>query len=167
MGVVERPDRRARGRGSLVSEGRFDRLRTPVLLGSLVAGLGIALYLSLTRLAGGLPACGPVAGCETVALSEYSEIGGIPVAFLGAAFSAVLLVATLGWFRWHETRLLWAAYGLDMLGVIFVAYLTYLELFVIHAVCVWCATYAAVVVVSWLLLANEVRLAGRRDGATR
>jgi uncharacterized membrane protein len=86
---------------------------------------------------------------------------------MGAAFSAALLIATLAWFRWHETRLLWVAYGLAMLGVIFVTYLTYLELFVIHAVCVWCAAYAVAVLVSWLLLANEVRLAGQRGGATR
>ena len=39
-------------------------------------GLCIALYLSLVELGGGVPYCGPLHGCETVALSEYSRIWG-------------------------------------------------------------------------------------------
>jgi uncharacterized membrane protein len=137
------------------------RIRPAALVVASVAGLLIALYLSLTRFAGGLPACGPVGGCDTVALSEYSTIAGVPVAYLGAAFSAVLLVAVGAWLVGHFPSALWIAYGLSMLGVVFVAYLTYLELFVIHAICVWCVGYAIAVVATWALLALELRSAGR------
>lgn len=138
-------------------------LRPAALAAAAVAGLVIALYLSVTRLSGGLPACGPVKGCDTVALSEYSEILGLPVAFLGAAFSAVLLVLVAGWLRLRDRRLLWAAYGLAMLGVVFVAYLTYLELFVIHAICVWCVGYAIAVVTTWALLALDLARGDRAE----
>lgn len=142
--------------GAVTPAGRGRLLRPVALAAAAVAGLAIALYLAVTRITGGLPACGPVEGCDTVALSEYSEIAGVPVAFLGAAFSAVLLAAVAGWLRLGDRRLLWAAYGLATLGVLFVAYLTYLELFVIHAICIWCVGYAIAVAATWALLALEM-----------
>jgi uncharacterized membrane protein len=104
-------------------------------------GLGIASYLSSVELRGELPNCGPLHGCEEVALSEYSRIGGIPVAVFGVALSLVLLTLAVAWWRSNDGRLLAAHYGLSLLGVVFEVYFTYLELFVIGAVCVWCASY--------------------------
>ena len=121
------------------------------------AGLLTALYLSATRLAGGLPVCLPGGGCETVALSEYSSIFGMPVALLGAGFSAVLLGLIVAWLRLADRRPLYAAYALALFGVLFVAYLTYLELFVIHAVCPWCVAYAISVVITFAATALAVR----------
>ena len=43
--------------------------------------------------------------------------------------------------RTGRIELLAAHYGLSLVGVVFEAYFTYLEVFVIGAVCVWCATY--------------------------
>ena len=63
--------------------------------------------------------------------------------------------------RERETGALLGAYGLGLLGVIFVGYLTYLELFVIHAVCTWCATYGLTVVVGWLVAALSLRRTDR------
>jgi uncharacterized membrane protein len=106
-----------------------------------VIGLGIASYLSSVELRGELPNCGPLHGCEQVALSEYSRIGGLPVAVYGVGLSLVLLVLAVAWWRTNDVRLLAAHYGLSLVGVVFEAYFTYLELFVIGAVCVWCASY--------------------------
>ena len=125
--------------------------------GLAVVGLLIAGYLSWTRLSGGLPVCGPLHGCETVALSPYSEILGIPVAFLGVGFSLVLVGLSLVWWWTQDRRALIGLYGLGLLGVLFVAYLTYLELFVIGAVCVWCATYAVTIVTGWLVTVAAMR----------
>jgi uncharacterized membrane protein len=50
-----------------------------------------------------------------------------------------------------------AAYGLGLFGVLFVGYLSYLELFVIHAICVWCVAYAVTVVGGWLAAAAGLR----------
>jgi uncharacterized membrane protein len=120
-------------------------------------GLLIALYLTLTRLSGGLPVCGPISGCEDVARSEYSSIGGIPIAALGAVLSAVLLVLALAWAGRGDRRALVGAHGLGLFGVIFVGYLTYLELFVIHALCAWCVAYALTVIAGWLIAAVSLR----------
>jgi uncharacterized membrane protein len=112
-----------------------------------LAGLGIASYLSVVELRGELPQCGPLHGCEQVALSSWSRIGGIPVAVFGVGLSLVLLSLALAWWRTNDRRLLAAHYGLSLVGVIFEAWFTYLELFVIGAVCVWCASYGISLVV--------------------
>jgi uncharacterized membrane protein len=118
------------------------RLHPGVVLAALdLVGLAIAGYLSVVELPGGVPACGPLKGCEEVALSEYSRIGGIPVAVFGVALSLALLTLAIAWTRSGRLDLLAAHYGLSLVGVIFEVYFTYLEVFVIGAVCVWCATY--------------------------
>jgi uncharacterized membrane protein len=122
-----------------------------------VVGLLIAGYLAWTRLSGGLPVCGPLHGCETVALSSYSELFGIPVAIFGFGYSILLAGLALAWWRRTDRRALLGLYGLGLLGVLFVAYLTYLELFVIGAVCVWCVGYALTVVAGWFTAALALR----------
>jgi uncharacterized membrane protein len=121
------------------------------------AGAAIASYLTIVKLAGELPACGPVHGCETVATSAYSEILGIPVAALGLGLSGAIAVLQLVWWRAGDHRALVSAYALGLLGIVVVGYLTYLELFVIGAVCVWCASYAVTIVVGWLVAAVALR----------
>lgn len=106
-----------------------------------VVGLAIAAYLSVVELQGGVPACGPIKGCEEVARSEYSRIAGIPVAVFGVGLSLLLLTLALAWWRTNLYALLLAHYGLSLAGVIFEAYFIYLQVFVIGAVCVWCASY--------------------------
>lgn len=118
-----------------------------------VTGLGIAGYLLAARLLGEAPACGPVAGCETVAASEYATVMGIPVALYGVVFSIVLVTACAVWWRGARSWALYLAYGLGLAGTIAVAYLTYLEIFVIGAICVWCATFGLTVVAGWILAA--------------
>jgi uncharacterized membrane protein len=125
-------------------------------------GLGIAIYLAVTKLTGGSPVCGPLQGCETVASSEYSEVLGIPVAVFGVGFSVVLLGLDLAWWRNGDRRALLGAYGLGLLGLFVVAGLTYLELFVIDAVCVYCAVYAATIVAGFIIAAITV---GRGAGS--
>ncbi len=137
-------------------------VRRAGLLAAVLAGAGLAIsaYLTSVKLAGELPVCGPLKGCETVALSSYSEILGIPVALFGAGFSALVLILALAWWRLGDRRALLATYGLGLFGILFVAYLTYLELFVIHAVCVWCVGYAVTLVAGWIVAAWAVRASG-------
>jgi uncharacterized membrane protein len=106
-----------------------------------LVGLAIASYLSAIELQGELPYCGPLKGCEEVALSEYSRIGGVPVAVFGVILSITLFVLAVAWWRTNRPALLAAHYGLSLVGVLFEVYFTYLELFVIGAICVWCASY--------------------------
>jgi uncharacterized membrane protein len=127
-------------------------------------GLAIAGYLSVVELGGGVPVCGPLRGCETVALSPYSRIGGIPVAVFGVVLSVVLLSLALAWLRTDGYRLLLAHYGLSLAGVLFEAYFLYLQVFVIRAVCVWCTTYGLSLVLRFLI-ALVVWLRQPRSGA--
>jgi uncharacterized membrane protein len=104
-------------------------------------GLAIAGYLAVVELRGDLPYCGPIKGCEEVALSEYARVGGVPVAVFGVGLSISLFLLAIAWMRSGRIELLAAHYGLSLLGVVFEVYFTYLEVFVIGAVCVWCASY--------------------------
>ena len=113
-----------------------------------LVGLGVSSYLVAVRLLGEAPSCGPVRGCETVTTSEYSTIAGVPVAVLGLLLSVCLVGSAAWWWRRADRRVLLLAYGLLLLATLAVAYLTYLELFVIHAICAWCVTYAITVLVS-------------------
>jgi uncharacterized membrane protein len=106
-----------------------------------IIGLAIALYLSVVELNGGVPVCGPIHGCEEVARSEYSRIGGIPVAVFGVVLSLILLTLAIAWWRTDLYALLLAHYGLSLAGVIFEVYFLYIQIFVLGAVCIWCTSY--------------------------
>jgi len=116
-----------------------------------LAGLAIAAYLSVVELGGGVPACGPIKGCEEVALSEYSRIGGVPVAVFGVALSLILLTCAVAWWKTDLYVLLLAHYGLSLAGVIFEAYFLYLQVAVIGAVCVWCTTYGLTLILRFVI----------------
>ena len=121
---------------------RLRQIHPGVVLALLdLIGLAIAGYLSVIELRGALPYCGPLKGCEEVALSQYARVGGVPVAVFGVALSISLFFLAIAWMRSGRIELLAAHYGLSLLGVVFEIYFTYLEVFVIGAVCVWCASY--------------------------
>lgn len=127
-------------------------LHPGVLLAILdLAGLAIASYLSVVELAGDVPACGVLKGCEEVARSEYSRIGGIPVAVFGVALSLVLLILAVAWWRTDAYVLLLAHYGLSLAGVLFEVYFSYLQVFVIGAVCIWCTSYGLSLVARFVI----------------
>jgi uncharacterized membrane protein len=126
-------------------------------------GLAIAGYLSAVELRGDLPYCGPLKGCEQVALSEYARVGGIPVAVFGVVLSISLFILAVAWMRSGRFELLAAHYGLSLIGVVFEVYFTYLELFVIGAVCVWCATYGLSLVARFAVALRVWRRAGLAD----
>jgi uncharacterized membrane protein len=127
-----------------------------------LGGLAIASYLLAVRLLGEAPSCGPIKGCETVASSPYATVFGIPVALFGVGYSIVLAAASFGWWRRADRRALYAAYGLGLAGILAVAYLTYLELFVIHAICIWCVTYGTMIVAGWGCAAGAAWLTSDR-----
>jgi uncharacterized membrane protein len=121
------------------------------LAGLDLLGLVVATYLAVTALTGGLPSCGPLHGCEDVARSSYSRIGGIPVAVLGVLLSTALLGLAVAWTRTGRTSLLAGHYGLSLLGVVFEVYFVYVEVVLIGAVCVWCTIYGASLVARFLV----------------
>src|SRR4051812_22560782 len=105
-----------------------------------LVGLGIAGYLTYVHYRGLHPVCVAGGGCETVQSSHYAKLGGIPVPVLGLVGYAAIL-ATLA-VPGDLGRLLGT--GAALIGFGFSAYLTYLELFVIDAICTWCVGSAVV-----------------------
>ncbi len=106
-----------------------------------LAGLAISLYLTITWYDDTIPVCvGGGGGCEKVQTSDYADLSGVPVSMVGAIGYA-LIVISLALPR-DTGRLAGALLGLVGLG--FSAYLTYLELFVINAICQWCVASAVV-----------------------
>jgi uncharacterized membrane protein len=130
-------------------------LRIAAAVAALI-GIGIAGYISITEVGGGLPKCvvGGGGGCETVAQSKYAQLAGVEVAYLGLAAYVALLAAAL--IRGDLGRLGGALIALVGFG--FSAYLTYLELFVIDAICQWCV--ASAVTMTVLLAINLARARG-------
>lgn len=131
---------------------RYRGIHPALILAALdTFGLVVASYLSVVELQGGVPVCGPVSGCVEVAQSEYSRIAGIPVAVFGVGLSIVLLTAALAWWRTGDRRLLALHYGLSLVGVTFEGYFIFLQVFVIDAVCVWCAMYGLSLILRFVI----------------
>ena len=121
------------------------------------AAVLVAIYLTWAKLFGAPVVCGPLQGCETVETSPYADFLGIPVAAYGVAASMITFAGALAWWRRADRRGLLLAYGLGLISLPILGYLAYLELAVIHAVCVWCVSYAALTVACWLLAVRELR----------
>lgn len=127
------------------------RLRAAMIVLA-VAGAGVAAYLTWVHYADVSPICATGGGCETVQKSSYSELAGVPVALLGLG-GYLAILATL--FLPGEATRLWAA-ALALVGAGFSLYLTYLELFVIDAICQWCV--ASAIVMTLLFAVSALRM---------
>jgi uncharacterized membrane protein len=109
-----------------------------------VAGVGIATYLTVVHYADQPIACSSIGDCELVNSSRYAKIGGVPVALLGAAaYASMLLLVASSWLRRSQTALT-AAWGIALASFGFSMYLTYVELRVLDAICVYCVAQACV-----------------------
>lgn len=123
-------------------------------LGLTALGLLVAGYLVLTHyFADQVPlACSTsgVIDCEQVTTSGESMVGPLPVAVLGLAWFAVLLVVLVARRQQLSGPLMRAQLGWTIAGLLFVFYLVYAELFLIGAICLWCTVVHAIVVVLFL-----------------
>ena len=130
------------------------------ILGALfaVAGLIDSLYLWSFKWSGQLVCA--VGGCEAVNTSSYSSLFGVPVAAIGAAGYAALLALAVwtllmpdqvpAWL--NDVRLTFAT-----IGLLFAAYLTIVELFILHDVCMWCVLQAIAITAIFVGLLVERR----------
>jgi uncharacterized membrane protein len=127
-------------------------------------GFFISVYLYLYKIGRiGTLACG-TGGCETVQQSPWSRFAGVEVSLIGLVGYASLLAVSLAALqpalaeRRGPTRMLAILAGL---GVGFTAYLTYLELFVIHAICRWCVGSAVIIIAIFIVALLELRRLSR------
>jgi uncharacterized membrane protein len=125
-----------------------------------LAGLFLGAYLTLYHYGYvGTLACG-VSSCETVQTSRWSMFLGLPVATWGGGFYVLMLVLSLLSLQdrfAYSSGLSIAMVLLAGWGVLFTAWLNYLEAFVIHAWCEWCLGSAAMVLVLFILTVLDWR----------
>lgn len=132
------------------------------MLMALVALIGVfvSVYLTLFKLGYiGTLACG-TGSCETVQLSKWGDFLGQPVAAWGVGYYLLVLVLALASVqeRFAGSRRLTTSLVLGTgAGVLFSIWLTYLELFVIHALCRWCLGSAALTVILFGLAVSDAR----------
>lgn len=135
-------------------------MRRMVIAGVSLVGLFIATYLWLYKIGVlGQLSCG-VGSCETVNTSKWATLAGQPVALWGVGFYlAMLTLAVIGTTEKFEDdrRVALALAVMSGWGVLFSGWLTYLELAVIHAICVYCVVSALLVVALFVLSVAELR----------
>ncbi|MCX7668816.1 MAG: vitamin K epoxide reductase family protein [Anaerolineae bacterium] len=124
-----------------------------------VLGLGVAGYLTFVETQNVQAVCGPVGDCNAVQASPYARLFGVvPVGLLGLLGYAAI-VATWAAGRWGRGALARyapaAMIALALFGVLFSFYLTYIELAVIRAVCIWCLTSAVLMALLLILAVRQ------------
>jgi len=118
-----------------------------------IIGLLDSAYLFIYKISKNNAMCLGSGDCSTVNASRFSEIKGIPVSILGfIAYLAIIILLFL------EIRKLYSSensnlmvFGISLVGVFFSAYLTYIELYVIHAVCPFCVLSAVVITLIFII----------------
>lgn len=125
-----------------------------------LAGFFVATYLFLYKIGKiGNLSCS-IGSCETVNLSKWATLMGAPVAAWGVAFYVGLFGVSLVSLQdkyFDSIRISQILVLLTGFGVLFSGWLTYLELFVIHAICQWCVISAIIVTISFIVAILDLR----------
>lgn len=132
-----------------------ERVRSAVSLLTLV-GLAISVYMAYIELTTNPAVCGAIGDCNAVQQSDYAHLLGIPIGVIGVMGYLLMLGISLMIVRGPErylSRSLWMLQVLVGVSAVFTIYLTFLEPFVIGAVCAWCLMSSLVVLnLLWLVM---------------
>jgi uncharacterized membrane protein len=123
---------------------RFPRWAPPIALLLTLAGVGVAIYLTIAHYDTGVSLVCSSKGainCEKVTTSAQSKVFGVPVAVLGLAYFVGMLPLQLpaAW-RSADPRIRWGRLAYAASGILFVFYLVYAEAVIIKAICLWCTS---------------------------
>ncbi len=129
---------------------------------AILGGLNAA-YLLIYKLTSAQAMCLGSRDCSTVNASRYSEIFGVPVSLLGLlAYLTIIGIHVLEtrspFFKENGNLFI---FGLSLVGVVFSAYLTYIEFYIIHAVCPFCVASAIFITIVFVL--SIIRLVGQTE----
>lgn len=130
-----------------------------------VLGIVVAGYLVAKRFTGGSLACTRWAQCDVVNNSVYSQIYGVPICVIGLAGYLLLLGLAFAAMRTEgraQRQILLLSFALSLGGVGFSAYLTYLEIYVIEALCAWCVASAIIITLLAIVEGFALRVAPHR-----
>jgi uncharacterized membrane protein len=125
-----------------------------------VVGIGLidSLYLAWLKFSGNVAACSGIGNCEAVNTSKYSEFAGMPIAIFGVIGYLVVLIL-LSVERWkpeHKDFILLLEFGVTLVGTIYSIYLTYVEIWILRAICPFCVLSA--IAITSLLVITIIRL---------
>ncbi len=124
-----------------------------------IAGLAVSTYLTITHYDSSVPlACSDngVINCALVTSSAESMVFGIfPVAVLGLAFFVLMTAAVSPW-AWRLAFLTWVRVASVIVGIGFVLYLVYTELFTLDAICLWCTSVHVLTFLLFVLVVGGV-----------
>ena len=134
-----------------------------------LAGLGVSVYLTIAHFTeSALAGCSEsgVVNCTKVTTSPQSYVFGIPVAVLGLAFY-VFAVAIMSPWAWQAARreIHLLRIASLVVGIGFVLYLIYAELFIIGSICLYCTSVHAITFVLFVLTMFAVAAWGVKPGA--
>ena len=128
-----------------------------------LVGIGVAGYLTYVETQSVDAICGPVGDCNAVQSSSYARVLGIlPVGIMGLLGYAAILTA---WIVQRVRDDSWADYaklamlGMAFFGTVYSIYLTYVEIWVIEAVCIWCLSSAVLITILMLLSVQPASMA--------
>ena len=111
-----------------------------------IIGMGIAFYLAFVETTGAEAVCGPVGNCNVVQQSDYAVLFGILPVGVAGLIGYIVILGLWAWQRFGPAdkieKTAWMLPFVVFFGVAFSAYLTFLEPFVIGAICMWCMTSA-------------------------
>ena len=133
-----------------------------------LAGLGVSIYLTIAHFTeSALAGCSEsgLENCTKVTTSPESYVFGIPVAVLGLAFF-VFAVAIMSPWAWQSARreIHLARIASMVVGIGFVLYLIYAELFIIGSICLYCTSVHAIAFVLFALTAFAAAVWGLKPG---
>jgi len=125
---------------------RHNRFGWAIMLASLL-GLADTAYLSIAHFMGTGVECSITHGCEQVLGSEYAVIQGVPVSLIGLLYYAFVFLFAYYFGLTAQERFRQAYSAVVCIGLLVTAYLTYLQIFVIGAICQFCMVSAALTVI--------------------
>ena len=112
-----------------------------IFLAVALVGLAVSIYLAYAYVIAHKVAC-IGGGCEIVAASPYSRIFGIPQPIMGILFYLAVIFSTL-----HHRAKAFLPF-LTAVGAAYSIYLTWVEVSILHAICMWCMISA---ICTWIL----------------
>jgi uncharacterized membrane protein len=153
-------------KGEQVMLNRLSRLQRIFMLTLAIAGLLVAGYLTWSHYNEGSALCARGGGCDIVRASRYSEVSGIPVAAFGLlgylAILGILLLETRIPTLQDSVNL--GLFGITLIGFVYSSYLTYLEIFVILALCPYCVASAIIMTLLFCLSIYRMVVNFQREG---
>lgn len=134
-----------------------------------LAGLGVSIYLTIAHFTeSALAGCSEsgLVNCTKVTTSPQSYVFGIPVAVLGLAFFVFAVVIMSPW-AWRASRreIHLARIASLVVGIGFVLYLVYAELFTIGSICLYCTSVHVITFLLFVLTAFAAAAWGLKPGA--